>query len=90
MVHTIEHPLEHSDVVTEAWPQELASAGLAEPVDVEDLRQLLRVGALHEGQPVTEVVTHVITAERLHGEGIGTQDAALTSLCRARKECNYQ
>ena len=39
-VAAADHPLEHAQVVAEARPQELAVVALAEPVDVEDLRQL--------------------------------------------------
>src|SRR5690606_25903640 len=39
-LRALDHPLEHAQVVAEARPQELAVAALAEPVDVEDLRQL--------------------------------------------------
>src|SRR5262245_33879662 len=39
-LHALDHPLQHAQVVAEARPQELAVVALAEPVDVEDLRQL--------------------------------------------------
>ena len=52
-------------VLAEAGPQELAVVVLAEPVDVEDPRQL---GALAPAdlEPVGEVVGHVVAAERQH------------------------
>ena len=40
VVDPVEHPRQHPAVVAEAGPQELAVGVLAEPVDVEDLRQL--------------------------------------------------
>ena len=44
-VAAAEDPLEHARVLAEAGPQELAVVVLAEPVDVEDLRQLGAVAA---------------------------------------------
>src|SRR5690606_37450525 len=39
-LHAADHPLEHAQVVAETRPQEIATVALAEPVDVEQLRQL--------------------------------------------------
>ena len=44
--HALEHPLEHPAVLAEPGPQEAAVVVLAEPVDEEDLRQLVGVGVL--------------------------------------------
>src|SRR5947209_15767628 len=57
-----EHPGEDTRVLSEARPHELPVLVLAEPVDVEDAREL---GALTppDAQPVREVVTHVVAAE---------------------------
>ena len=44
-----EHPREHAAVLAVARPEELAVGVLAEPVDVEELRQLLVVGATRRG-----------------------------------------
>src|SRR6185437_15900961 len=60
-IHARDHPLQHAQVLAEARPQELAVLALAEPVDVEDLRQL-RAGPV-ERQPMCEVVAVVIAAE---------------------------
>src|SRR3546814_10293180 len=49
-LHPADHPFQNAQVVTEARPQEAAVVALAEPVDVEHLRQL-RAG-LVERQPV--------------------------------------
>ena len=47
---------------------------LAEPVHVEQLRQLARVGGdLADLQPVAEVVAHVVPAERQHRERVVPQ-----------------
>ena len=43
---------------------------LAEPVDVENLGQLVRGAALRHAQPVAKVVRHVVAAERQHREGV--------------------
>src|SRR5438270_3004374 len=64
-----EHPRQHARVLAEARPQEAAVLVLAEPVDVEDLRQL-RAGRAPDLQPVGEVVGHVVAAERKHREGV--------------------
>jgi len=50
-VTSVEDPLHHSDVVSEAGPHELARSALAEPVDVEHLGQLLGLGPLSEREP---------------------------------------
>ena len=42
--NAFQHPLQHAHVVAEARPQEVAAIALAEPVDVEDLRQLGAIG----------------------------------------------
>ena len=73
----LDDPLQHADVLAEAGPDELARRVLAEPVDVEQLRQLLRVGLLADLQPVPEVVAHVVAAERQHREGVVAQLADL-------------
>src|SRR5665213_1928374 len=74
-----EDPRQHPGVLAEAGPHELAGVVLAEPVDVEDLRHL---GAFTpaDGQPVVEVVAHVISAERQHRHRIEAQLADLTRL----------
>ena len=72
-VHAIHDPLEHAHVLAEARPQEFAVVALAEPVDVEDARRRAQ-SALHL-EPVTEVVAHMVAAERQHGHGIAAHDA---------------
>src|SRR5690606_26105602 len=58
-----EDPLQHAAVLAEAGPEEVAVGVFAEPVDVEDPRQL-RALAAADLQPVGEVVAHVVAAER--------------------------
>ena len=73
VVAAAEDPLEHARVLAEPGPEEVAVVGvLAEPVDVEDLRQL-RAVALADPQPVGEVVAHVVAAERQHRERVAAQ-----------------
>lgn len=43
---------------------------LPEPVDVEDLGQLVGRSTVGHGQPVREVVAEVVTEERPHCEGV--------------------
>ncbi len=64
----VHDPLQDAHVVAEAWPQELALFVFAEPVHVEDARTLAET-TLH-GDPVAEVVAHVVAAERQHGHGV--------------------
>ena len=67
---TLDDPLEHAHVVTEAGPHELAIGILAEPVDVEDTGQVLDLAAHLE--PMGEVISHVVAAEGQHGHGVAT------------------
>src|ERR1700750_1124442 len=60
-----EDPCQHAAVLAEAGPEELALVVFAEPVDVEDARQLGTL-APAELQPVGEVVAHVVAAEGQH------------------------
>src|SRR5918995_1855398 len=67
-----EDPLQHSAVLAEAGPQELAVLVLPEPVDVEYLGQH-RALAAARGEPVAEVVRHVVAAEGQHRHRIEPQ-----------------
>ena len=40
---------------------------------MENLGQLALLGLLADGKPVVPVVSHVVTAERQHGEGVETE-----------------
>ena len=72
-----EDPLEDAAVVAVSGPEEVTVCTTAEPVDVEDLREL---GArmLADFKPMLEVVAHVVTAERQHGERIEAELASAT------------
>ncbi len=72
-VAAADDPFEHAQVVAVAGPEELAVGALAEPVDVEDLRQLR--ARLVEREPVREVVAVVVAAERLHRHRVAAQHA---------------
>src|SRR5829696_1499314 len=65
VVAAAEDPLEHAAVLAEAGPEIAALGVLAKPVDHEHARQ---PGALAApaGEPVREVLGHVIAAERQH------------------------
>lgn len=67
----LEDPLQDAGVFTEAGPEEGAGRRiLSEPVDMEDLGQMSGgLSALH-AQPVSEVVTKVVTKERPHCKGV--------------------
>src|SRR5262249_6576949 len=80
--HALHDPLEHADVVPVAGPQELPVGVAAEPVDAEDARRLH--GAWAGGQPVPEVVAHVIATEREHRHRIATDHADLPGNGRGR------
>src|ERR1051326_8693259 len=67
-VSAIDDPLQNAHVFAEAWPHEFTVSVLAEPVHMEDPRRFGQA-ALHL-DPVTEVIAHVIAAERQHRHGI--------------------
>lgn len=54
-------PLEDAHVFSEAGPHEFTFFGFAEPVYMEEAGEVEEV-ALH-GEPVAEVVAHVVAAE---------------------------
>src|SRR5664279_1892089 len=71
----VEDVLEDAAVLAEARPQEPTVVIAAEPVDVEDLGELGLVVVLGHVDPVTEVVTGVVTNERQHRHGVAAHDA---------------
>ena len=73
-VHSLAHPLEHAAVVAETRPEEPALSALPEPVHVENAGRLRSERVAH-GEPVGEIVAHVIAAEGLHGKGIAPEVA---------------
>src|SRR5262249_807723 len=81
---TFEDPGKDARVVTESWPQEVAFGVFFEPVDVKDLRQLVRVCTLGKRQPMTEVVADVVAAEGEHRERIASQLTDCRSCRRGR------
>mmetsp|Transcript_10893 Transcript_10893/g.19083 ORF Transcript_10893/g.19083 Transcript_10893/m.19083 type:complete len:293 (-) Transcript_10893:122-1000(-) len=69
-VAAVADPGDHARVVAEAGPQPFALGRLAEPVHVEELGLLAFLDLLAHLRPVREVVTHVVPAERQHGERV--------------------
>ncbi len=74
----VENPLDDPQVLAVAGPEELALLVAAEPVDVEDLGRA--VHPLAHGQPVLEVVAHVVAAEGQHGHRVAADLALLAEL----------
>src|SRR5206468_10053537 len=68
-----DHPFDDPAVLAETGPEEAPRRVLAEPVDLEDTRQLFRRRRLTDLQPVGPVVRHVVATERQHGEWVTTQ-----------------
>ena len=64
----LDDPLEDAHVVAETGPEELALVALAEPVHVEDARDVFH--ELLHLEPVRKVVSHVVAAEGEHGHRI--------------------
>ena len=73
----LDDPLQDPAVLAEARPQEAAVLVAAEPVDVEDLRQLGGVVVLADRDPVVEVVAGVVADERQHRHRVAAHDADL-------------
>src|SRR5690606_16265037 len=59
-------PVDDARVVAEAGPQEAAVLAATEPVHLEDARSTIETQLAAHLQPVTEVVAHVVAAEREH------------------------
>ena len=75
----VDDPLQDTEVVAKARPQELAVVTLAEPVDIEDLGSFLRIEALADINPVLPVIPHVITTEREHRHRVTADNADCAS-----------
>ena len=74
----VQNPLDHSQVLAESGPQELAVLVLAEPIGVEDLGRPAHPPP--HLQPMLEVLAHVVTAERQHRHRIAARFALLAEL----------
>src|SRR5277367_3346341 len=72
-VAPLKDPLQHAAVFTITRPQVLTMFVLARPVDVENLRQLGRVGTRANFKPVREVIAHVVSAKWKHRHGVAAQ-----------------
>jgi len=75
---SVQNPEQDPHVVAVARPQVFAFFALAEPVSEEDFRRVLDFGA--HGEPMTEIIGHVVTAERKHGHGVPTNNAHVAAL----------
>ena len=60
----LDDPFEDTHVVTEAGPEEFPLGALAKPVHMEDAGDVLHEAA--HLQPMSEVISHVVTAEGKH------------------------
>ena len=74
-------PLQDAAVLAEPGPDEVAVVILAKPVDEEYPRQLLGIVRRRHPQPVTEVVGHVVAAERQHRDRVEAELADLARGC---------
>ena len=74
-VESVDDPLEHPRVLAVPRPDVVAIGVLAEPVHLEDARQLLGGSEPADSEPVTPVVGHVVAAEREHRERVAAQFA---------------
>src|SRR5437879_4590143 len=83
-VAPLKYPLQHAAILAIARPQELAVFVLTEPVHVINLRQLRWLELRADLEPVCEVITHVVAAEREHGHGVAAElaDCARSRGCR--------
>src|SRR6201999_119406 len=77
VLDAVDDPLEHTAVLTEARPEELAAFAAPEPGDEEHLRQLGLVRVLAQVDLVLEVVAHVVAEERQHGHRVAAHVADL-------------
>src|SRR2546427_5637808 len=75
-------PLQHAHVLAKSRPDKSALRVAPKPVDAEDLRRMLHSAA--HVQPVSEIVAHVIAAEREHRHRIAPHDAHLSGNRSAR------
>jgi len=73
----LEDPLEHAAVLAIARPEPLAIGVFPEPVDLEDLRELVGIAGGANLEPVTEVVRHVVPAEGEHRHRVVPKHANL-------------
>src|SRR5690349_4774013 len=76
----LDDPLQYSHIFPESRPDELAGGIGAKPVYAEYARALGHRAA--ELEPMTEVVSHVVSDEWNHRHGIASDDPDLSGRCR--------
>ena len=75
--YSLKDPFENTAVFSITGPDELIILILAEPVDIEYLWQLVRIGFLAHVEPMLEVIADMVPYEGKHGKWIA---AHLTDL----------
>ena len=68
-ITSADDPVQHSCILPKTRPDKLVLSILAEPVHMEDLRQI-HVCPLSKVQPMLQVVSKVVAKERPHGKWI--------------------
>src|SRR5579883_2960140 len=87
VVAALENPLQHAAVLAVAGPEEFPVLIGTEPVHVENLGKLRRGGTLADGEPVGEVVSHVVAAEGQHGHGAAAAVVSLLAVAPRKVPC---
>src|SRR3954470_19033040 len=82
LLTALHDPLQYTHVFAVPWPQEFAILTLAKPVHGKNAGRV-RDAAPH-AEPVREIITHVITAERQHGHRVS---AHLAYFCSGGCRC---
>ncbi len=73
-IGTLKDPLEDTCVFTKTGPHVATVLVLAEPVDLEDTREIVDIfDAVADVEPVLKVLAHVVAAEGEHRKGIMTE-----------------
>jgi hypothetical protein len=67
-LQALHDPFQNPHVFAEARPEEASVGGFPKPIDLEHLRRILKSTA--KVQPMPEITSHVIAAERQHGHRI--------------------
>src|SRR5262249_39923203 len=64
----VNDPFQHAHVLTIAGPEKFSVRILPEPVHRKHSRRVRQL--VPEPEPVAEIIRHVVSAERKHGEGV--------------------
>src|SRR5262249_12627756 len=71
------NPFQDATVLAVTRPKPFAVGVPSEPIDEIDLGKFSAVGALGKGEPMFEVIAHIVAAKRQHGEGVASKHAGL-------------